>query len=63
MGRTTASNPYQNKTGTLRIGVQFDYALALRIATGDAEATIELTQVIKRKVELFEAKQQADPDS
>ena len=60
MGRTTASNPYMNKSEVLRIGVQMDYSLALRIATGEADATIELTRVITRRVELFEAKQRGD---
>ncbi len=56
MGRTSASRPYTNKKGQQRISVLMDYALALRIATGDREALAEVEQTVKRAVEINEAK-------
>lgn len=56
MGKTSASQPYTNKKGDRRIGVQFDYGLALRIATGDLEALDEVKRAITAKVESVERK-------
>lgn len=53
MGRPMTS-VYYNKKGEHRVGVNFDYALALRIATGDLEALDEVARSIRIRVENIE---------
>ena len=61
MARTSATRPYTNKKGVLRISVLMDYALALRIATGDLEALDEIAKTLTRAVEISERKSQDKP--
>ena len=62
MGKTSASNPYFNAKGDHRIGVQLDYSIALRIATGDLEALDEVAKALRVKVEAFEKKNAQESD-
>jgi len=61
MARTSTTRPYTNKKGVLRISVLLDYALALRIATGDLEALEEVRKSLTRAVEINERKANEPP--